>query len=128
VAEDHRTPGAEEVEITIAVFVEEIGALGVGDEWGFAAYSAEGAHGRVDSAGKELFGALLQVMGAGEAAGHVFSIGAGCPVSDGEDRQWTVLLVLAGDMSQIIRNKLILNLAKNVLFRDWIANHLQWAI
>ena len=75
VAEDHGAPGAEEVEVAVAVFVEEVCAFGVGEEWRVAAYGAEGADGRVDSAGEEFFGALLQVAGAGEGAGHVFSIG-----------------------------------------------------
>jgi len=75
VAEDHGPPGAEEVEVAVAVFVEEVGALGVGDEWRIAAYGAEGADGRIHSAGKEFFSALLQVIGAGEAASHSFSIG-----------------------------------------------------
>jgi hypothetical protein len=75
VAEDHRAPGTEEVEITIAVGVEEIGAFGVGHEGGVAAYGAEGSDGRVDAAGEKSFGTKLQVAGAGEEAGHVFSIG-----------------------------------------------------
>jgi hypothetical protein len=75
VAEDHRAPGTEEVEITIAVGVEEIGTFGVGHERGVAAYGAEGADGRVDASGEKLLGAKLQLAGAGEEAGHVFSIG-----------------------------------------------------
>ncbi len=34
VAEDHGSPGAEEVEIAVAIFVVEPGALGVGEEGG----------------------------------------------------------------------------------------------
>ena len=94
VAEDHRAPGAEEVEVAIAVFVEEVGALGVGDEGWVAAYGAEGTDGRVDAAGEKFLGAKLQVAGVGEGAGHVFSIGwRGCPVPDGEEHLWTVLKV-----------------------------------
>ena len=70
VAEDHGAPGAEEVEVAVAVRVEEVGPFGVSHERRVAADGAEGADGRVDSAGKEFFGAL-QVAGAGEAAGHV---------------------------------------------------------
>ena len=74
-AEDHRPPGAKEIEVTVAVLVVEVCALGVGEERGIAANSAEGAYGRVDSAGEEVFGALLQVARTGEAASHAFSIG-----------------------------------------------------
>jgi hypothetical protein len=75
VAEDHGAPGAEEVEVTVAIGVEEIGTLGVGDEGWVAAYGTEGSNGRVDASGKKLFGALLQMAGAIEAAGHASSIG-----------------------------------------------------
>ena len=75
VAEDHGPPGAEEVEVAVAVRVAEVGALGVGEERGIAADGAKGAYGRVDSAGEEVFGALLQVARTGEAASHAFSIG-----------------------------------------------------
>ncbi len=75
VAEDHGTPGAEEVEVAVAVFVEEICAFGVGEEGWISAYGAEGADWRVDSAGEEFFGALLQMTRAGEATGHEISIG-----------------------------------------------------
>ena len=74
-SENHRAPGAEEVEITIAIGVEEIRALGVGHERGVAAYRAKGPHGRVDASGEKSFGTKLQVAGVGEAAGHEFSIG-----------------------------------------------------
>jgi hypothetical protein len=76
VAEDHRAPGAEEVEVAVAVFVEEECALGVSDERGIAAYGTEGPYGRVDASRKEFLGALLQVAGASEGARHLFhSIG-----------------------------------------------------
>ncbi len=55
VAEDHRAPGAEEVEVAVAVLVVEIGAFGMGEEGRIAADGAKGADGRVDSAGKEVF-------------------------------------------------------------------------
>ena len=58
-AEDHGTPGAEEVEVAVAVFVVEVSAFGVGEEGWVAAYGAEGADGRVDSAGKKFLSALL---------------------------------------------------------------------
>src|SRR5207253_10729666 len=72
VAEDHGTPGAEEVEVAVAVGVEEICALGVGHERRIAAYCAKGPHGRVDASGEESFGTKLQLAGTGEAARHGF--------------------------------------------------------
>jgi hypothetical protein len=75
VSQYHRSPGAEEVEITIAIGVEEIRARGMGHEGGIAAYGAKGTHGRVNAAGEKSFGTKLQVAGPGEAAAHAFSIG-----------------------------------------------------
>ena len=64
VAEDHGSPGAEEVEVTVAVLVIEPRAFGMGEERGLAADGTEGADGRVDSAGKYRLGFLLQKVGA----------------------------------------------------------------
>ena len=58
-AKDHGTPGAEEVDVAVAVHIEEVRAASRGDEGRMSANGAEGADGRVDSAGKELFGAAL---------------------------------------------------------------------
>ena len=77
VAEDHGAPGAEEVDVAIAVGVEEVGAFGAGDKGWVAANGAEGAHGGVDAAGEEFFGAKLELARASVGAGHVFSIRAG---------------------------------------------------
>jgi hypothetical protein len=71
VAEDHGSPGAEEVEVAVAVGVVEVGAVGVVDEGRVAADGAEGADGGVNAAGEELFGALLELVGAGEGAWHL---------------------------------------------------------
>ena len=68
VAEDHRSPGAEVVDVAVAVRVPEICALGAHYEGGIAADGAEGADGRVDAAGEELFCALLQLAGAIECS------------------------------------------------------------
>jgi hypothetical protein len=70
-AEDHWAPGAEEVEVTVTVLVEEPRAFGVGDEGWVAADGAEGADGRVDSAGEEGFGALLKLAGAAVGERHL---------------------------------------------------------
>src|SRR5271170_4637848 len=71
VAEDHRPPGAEEVEIAVVVFVVEPGAFGSGEERWVSANGSEGADGGVYPAGEVFFGALLQMTGTGEAARHI---------------------------------------------------------
>jgi hypothetical protein len=63
VAEDHGTPGAEHVEVSVAVGVVEIGSFGVGDEGRIAADGPEGTDGGVDAAGKEGFGTELEGAG-----------------------------------------------------------------
>src|SRR4051812_30833847 len=72
VAEDHGTPGAEEIEVAVAVFIVEPGAFGVSDEWRLAADGAKGAYGRVDSAGEDRFGLLLQKVRSGVGERHPF--------------------------------------------------------
>ena len=69
VAQDHRAPGAEVVDVAIAVGVDEVGALGALDKRRRAAHRFEGAHRRVDAAGKEALGALLEGLGPGADAG-----------------------------------------------------------
>jgi len=51
VAEDHGAPGAEVVDVAVAVGVVEISALGALEEGGMAANGAESPHGRIDAAG-----------------------------------------------------------------------------
>ena len=71
VAEDHGAPGAEEVEVAVAVDVVEVGSAGRGSmKGGVSAYGAEGSDGGVDASGKEGFGAELELAGAGLGAGH----------------------------------------------------------
>ncbi len=74
VAEDHRPPGAEVVEIAVAVGVPEISALGADEEWRRAADGAKGADGGIDSAGKKALGAELEFVGLGERAGHLIPV------------------------------------------------------
>ena len=50
VAENHRPPGAEVIEVAIAVGIPEIGALGADDEGRLAADSAKRTHRRIDAA------------------------------------------------------------------------------
>jgi len=45
VAQDHRAPGADVVDVALAVGVPEVGALGARDEARRAAHGLEGAHG-----------------------------------------------------------------------------------
>jgi hypothetical protein len=59
VAEDHGSPGAEEIEVAVAVGVEEVGAPGMGEEGRVTSYSAEGADRRVNASGEEFFGPEL---------------------------------------------------------------------
>ena len=69
VAEDHRPPGAEVVDVAVAVGVGEPRALGVGDERRGSADGAEGPDGRVDAAGEVSLGALLEGLGSGADGG-----------------------------------------------------------
>ena len=69
VAQDHRPPGAEIVDIAVAVGVGEPGALSAFDKRRRAAHRAEGPHGRVDAAGEEALGALLEGLGTGVRMG-----------------------------------------------------------
>ena len=64
-AQNHRSPGAEVVDVAVAVGIGEPGALGGGDEGRCAADGAKGPHGRVDAAGEVALGALLEGLGAG---------------------------------------------------------------
>ncbi len=70
VAQNHRAPGAEVVDVAIAVGVVEVCALGALNEGRRATHGAKGAHGRVDAAGKEALGALLEGLGTGADGGH----------------------------------------------------------
>lgn len=96
-AEDHGAPGAEEVEVAVSVFVEEPGALGVSEEGRVSAYCAKSTDGRIDAPREEFFGALLQLAGAGEDAGHGSSIG-------GEDAGTVWLEIAAPVICTISRN------------------------
>ena len=53
VAEQRRTPRADEVDVLVAVDVGDVRAARGGEEAGRAADVAEGAHGRVDAAGDD---------------------------------------------------------------------------
>ena len=70
VAEQERSPGADVIDIRVAVGVVDVSALAAYQEGRFSADGAEGTHGRVDAAGDQLFGALLKLAGEIEVFGH----------------------------------------------------------
>jgi hypothetical protein len=74
VAQDHRAPGADVVDVALAFGVPDVGALRALDEARRAADGAEGAHGRVDAAGDDALGAFEQGLVA-VAHGLGFSVG-----------------------------------------------------
>jgi len=69
VAEDHGTPGAEVVDIAIAVRVDDPSAMGPLDKRRRAADCTKSSHRRVDAARKKSLGSLLQGLGSGADAG-----------------------------------------------------------
>ena len=73
VAEDVRAPGADVVDVGLAIDVLDAAALGAADEERFAADVAEGADGRVDAAGDEGLGSGEELAGkAGRCAWREF--------------------------------------------------------
>jgi len=58
VAQQDRSPGADEIEKLVAVSVVEVSTFAALDDERVAAYGAEGAHGAVDAADKEFCGAV----------------------------------------------------------------------
>ena len=58
VAQNHRAPGADVVDIALAVGIPKMGALGAGHKARRAAHGFEGAHWRVDATGDDGGGAL----------------------------------------------------------------------
>jgi hypothetical protein len=56
VAEDHRAPGADVVDVALVVLVDDVGAFGVLEEQRRAADALERADRRVDAAGDVLLG------------------------------------------------------------------------
>src|ERR1035438_5514169 len=80
VAQNHRPPRTEVVDIAFAVGVEEPRSLRPLDERGLAAYRAKRPHRRVEAAGEEPFGALLKglrfaaLMSGGTGTHSGFSI------------------------------------------------------
>ena len=52
-AQNHRPPGAEVVDVPVAVGVDEPRALGALNKWRRAAHGVKGPHRRIDAAGKK---------------------------------------------------------------------------
>ena len=63
VAEDHRTPRADQVDVAVAVGVGEPAAVRLGDEARRAAYRGEGAYRGIHPAGNDRAGVLEQLGG-----------------------------------------------------------------
>ena len=63
VAQDHGAPGEDEVDVLAAVHVDDVAAVGFGDEEGQAVHVVAGAHGAVDPAGDELAGFVKKRAG-----------------------------------------------------------------
>ena len=87
-AEDHRSPGAEIVDVAIAVGVEEPRTLGALHERRSAAHGSKCADRGVDAAGEEALGALLEGLGTGmngcgDFGTHRVSIEFGAPGASG---------------------------------------------
>src|SRR4051812_45446186 len=61
VAEDERPPGADVVDVLVAIGVKEVRAESANDPGRLAADGAKRAHGGIHAAGNHLFGALLQL-------------------------------------------------------------------
>jgi len=68
VAQDHRAPGADVVDVFLAIGVPEVGALGALHKAGRATDGTEGAHGGVHATGDDIGGAVEQLL---VAVGHV---------------------------------------------------------
>ncbi len=83
VAQEHGAPGAEEVDVAVAVGVGQEGAFGTGDEGRMAAHGAKCANRRINTAGQKALRAGLELGGTGERKSHESSIGRaseGAPV------------------------------------------------
>lgn len=65
VAEDHRAPGADVVDVALVVFIDHVRAFGMLEEQRGAADAAEGAYRRIDAAGDVLLGVGEEDLGAG---------------------------------------------------------------
>src|SRR5690606_6895535 len=65
VTQNHRAPGADVIDVALAVLVRYIGAFGMLEKQRRAADAAEGAHRRVDATGDVVLGAGEEDFGTG---------------------------------------------------------------
>jgi len=65
VAQEQGAPGADVIDILVAIHVEDAGAFAAGDKGRIAAHGPEGAHRRIDAAGDELLGLAEEFFGSG---------------------------------------------------------------
>ncbi len=80
----HRPPRAEEVNVAITVRIRKVGATSAGYKRRMSTHSAESAYGRIDAAGKKLFGPLLQSLRLGKIERHGSSIEVSTSVHMGD--------------------------------------------
>ena len=59
-AQDHGPPGADVIDMALAIGIPEIGTLGALHKAGRTAHGLEGAYGGVDAAGDNALGAVEQ--------------------------------------------------------------------
>ena len=60
--QNHRSPGSDVVEVTVAIDVEQVGSLPTADNDRFTSHGAEGACGAIDSSGNQLTGTGKQFV------------------------------------------------------------------
>jgi hypothetical protein len=65
VAEDHGAPGAEIVDVTVAIGICEVCSGGELEEWRSPTYRTKSSNWGVDASREESFGALMENLGAG---------------------------------------------------------------
>src|SRR5262245_18440699 len=106
VAEDERTPGADEIEMTVAVDAEAIRPLAALDDDGLTADRAERAGGAVDAAGNRLAGAG-EGSGAFCTRGHVANSVDNClPLPDGRGSEISAICSAAAPRRPTPKNVL----------------------
>src|SRR5690349_2803371 len=69
-AEDHRPPGPNIVDVLIAIHVPQPCSLGPNDDWRLSSNSAKRTYRRIHAAGKEFFGELLKGVRSSGPARH----------------------------------------------------------
>ena len=73
VAENQRSPGADVVDVLVAIGVEDVGGLAAHHKRRISAHRAKGTHRGVDAARNHHFGAFLQFARLFDLAGHATS-------------------------------------------------------